>query len=123
MSAPVEFQSPGTSAPVTDIRRGVDACRSFGALLAAAVRGEELRALLDPGGPTLAPLLAAEMHPEVCAVLEGSYIDREPPQIRASSYVVARRGGNTRALARAPCGTRGDRGDGRRALRRGVGLR
>jgi ADP-ribosyl-[dinitrogen reductase] hydrolase len=62
--------------------QALDACRVFGAILVAALRGETKEALLQR------PRLRVGLVPEVAAVADGSYLHREPPEIRATGYVV-----------------------------------
>jgi ADP-ribosyl-[dinitrogen reductase] hydrolase len=63
--------------------RAVDACRYMGALLAGAVAGA-------PKGQ----LLAADywgwgdLHPEIDTVARGSFLRKQPPEIRGGGYVV-----------------------------------
>ncbi|AEB11290.1 ADP-ribosylglycohydrolase family protein [Marinithermus hydrothermalis] len=70
-------------------RAAVDACRYFAGLLVGAVRGEEKARLLEPGyAPVPEAWVREPLHPEVAEVAQGSFQKKEPPQIRASGYVV-----------------------------------
>ncbi len=69
-------------------RAAVDCCRFFGLLLVKALAGESKEALLDPALAT-DPVFGEEpLHPEVLEVALGSYREKEPPQVRASGFVV-----------------------------------
>lgn len=63
--------------------RPVDACRVYGAMIAALIRGATLDEVLDPGFWRFGTL-----HPAVEAVARGSWRQKEPPSIRGSGYVV-----------------------------------
>jgi ADP-ribosyl-[dinitrogen reductase] hydrolase len=63
--------------------RCVDACRYFGALIAAAANGTPKDELLDRGFWRW-----GELHPEIEEVARGSFLEREPPEIKGSGYVV-----------------------------------
>lgn len=70
-------------------KAAADACRYFGALLAAAVRGAEKEALLsEPWEPRPGYWQARPLHPEVEEVARGSYKRRDPPAIQGRGYVV-----------------------------------
>ena len=58
----------------------VDACRYFGGLIAAAVRGASKEELLS--------LDVASLCPEVDEVARGSFRRRDPPDVRGGGYVV-----------------------------------
>ena len=69
-------------------RAAVDCCRFFGLLLVKALAGESKEAVLDPA-LAADPVFGDEpLHPEVLEVALGSYREKEPPQVRASGYVV-----------------------------------
>jgi ADP-ribosylglycohydrolase len=65
----------------------VDACRYFGALLVAAVRGRSKEEILGAvqNEPPLRDLPLAERVREIAS---GSFRTRKPPQIRGSGYVI-----------------------------------
>lgn len=68
----------------------IDACRYFGGLLVGAVRGVAKDALLAPRYAPVEGLWQREpLCAEIDAVAAGSYLRRQPPQIRGSGYVVA----------------------------------
>jgi ADP-ribosylglycohydrolase len=63
--------------------QAVDACRMYAMLIHEAVRGATRAWLLGRDR-----WLDTALHPAVAAVAAGSYTQREPPQIRATGYVV-----------------------------------
>ena len=63
--------------------RCVDACRFLGALIAAAVNGASKEELLDPGFWRW-----GELHPEISEIARGSFLKREPPEIKGTGFVV-----------------------------------
>jgi ADP-ribosylglycohydrolase len=63
--------------------QAIDACRLFAILLHDAVAGVPPEQVLDPER-----LPTGDVHPAVGEVVAGSYLEREPPEIRASGYVV-----------------------------------
>ena len=66
--------------------RPVDACRLFGAMLAALVDGAAFDDVVDPGcWPGLGQ---GSLHPAVAAIAAGSWRDKEPPAIRGTGYCV-----------------------------------
>ncbi|MEO1075028.1 MAG: ADP-ribosylglycohydrolase family protein [Bacteroidota bacterium] len=67
----------------------VDACRYFAALIVAALGGASKADLLAmPFQPTLGFWDDAPLAPKVAAVAAGSFLEKEPPQIRGTGYVV-----------------------------------
>lgn len=69
--------------------RAVDACRFFGGLLISALNGTPKQDLLVPRfAPTKGYWEQNRLHPDVLHVAEGSYLDKQPPEIRGSSYVI-----------------------------------
>lgn len=65
----------------------VDGCRLFAAYLVAALHGWEKERLLDPAA--FDEWLGAEgLVAEIDEIRAGSYVDREPPFIQGSGYVV-----------------------------------
>jgi ADP-ribosyl-[dinitrogen reductase] hydrolase len=68
-------------------RTCVDACRYYGGLIAAALRGESKEALLAPG--YLSEHWAAEpLCAEIEEIARGSFKERQPPEIAGTGYVV-----------------------------------
>ena len=70
-------------------REAVDACRYFAGLLVGALRGVNKQALLSPGYCPVEGLWAR--HPlaeKIAHVADGSFKDRNPPDIRGTGYVV-----------------------------------
>ena len=63
--------------------RCVDACRYYGALIAAAANGTTKDELLDDGFWRF-----GELHPEIAEIAAGSFKHRQPPKIEGSGYVV-----------------------------------
>ena len=63
--------------------QATDACRLFAVMLTRAVAGAGKDELLDAGLWELGPL-----HPEVEQIARGSYLQRSPPEIQGSGYVV-----------------------------------
>jgi ADP-ribosylglycohydrolase len=67
----------------------VDACRYFGGLLVSAVNGADKETLLAPGHcPKPNYWDHHPLHPAVKAVAQGSFMEKEPPRIRGTGYVV-----------------------------------
>lgn len=80
-AAELSAESSRTTHPAA---RPVDACRLYGAMIAALIGGVSIDAVLAADfwtGPAL--------DPEVDAVARGSWRGKEPPQIRGTGYVVA----------------------------------
>lgn len=68
-------------------RAAVDACRYLASLILDALRGRTKEELLDPGfGARFRD--AEALHPEVAAVAAGSFLQKSPPAIRGTGYVV-----------------------------------
>lgn len=66
-----------------------DASRYLAALLIGALEAEDRDELLARGGyARFHELHDGELHPKVAAVAAGSFLDREPPEIRGGGYVV-----------------------------------
>ena len=63
--------------------QATDSCRLFAVMLTRAVAGASKQQLLDPGLWTL-----GDLHPEVEEIARGSYLRRNPPEIKGSGYVV-----------------------------------
>lgn len=65
-------------------RRPVDACRLMGAMIAALVQGADAADVLAPGFWQW-----GDLDPSIRAIAEGSWRDKEPPEIRGTGYSVA----------------------------------
>lgn len=76
-------RSGASSRPTHPADRPVDACRVYGAMIAALIQGTGIDEVLDPGFWTFGPLDA-----RVEAVARGSWRNQEPPAIRGTGYVV-----------------------------------
>jgi ADP-ribosyl-[dinitrogen reductase] hydrolase len=63
-----------------------DAARCLAAMLVRALDGGSRQAVLD--GEPLELLGGEPIHPKVADVVDGSFLDREPPAIRGGGYVV-----------------------------------
>lgn len=70
--------------------QAIDASRYFAGLLVGALNGATVSELLDPGGFEPAPGIwtRAPLHPEVVEVAQGSFLAKEPPDIKGGGYVV-----------------------------------
>jgi len=67
----------------------VDACRLFAGLILGALQGVTREELLAPGyAPYPGCWEEAPLQPEIAEIAAGSYLRREPPEIRGSGYVV-----------------------------------
>jgi ADP-ribosylglycohydrolase len=91
------FKSPGkamerageSSRTTHGAQTAVDACRYFGALLVGALGGVDKEALLSPRYcPVKGYWDEHPLHPEIAAVADGSFQEKDPPQIRGTGYVV-----------------------------------
>ncbi|MFW5878865.1 MAG: ADP-ribosylglycohydrolase family protein [Myxococcota bacterium] len=70
-------------------RAAVDACRYMGGLIAGAVRGASKEELLSPSySPVPDSWIRHPLAPEIQEIAEGSFKNREPPEIVGSGYVV-----------------------------------
>lgn len=70
-------------------REAVDGCRYLAALIVGAVKGENREELLSSRYTPVAGLWEREpLAPAVDAVARGSFIERQPPEIKGSGYVV-----------------------------------
>jgi ADP-ribosyl-[dinitrogen reductase] hydrolase len=76
-------RSGASSRPTHPAARPVDACRVYGAMLAALIGGTDVDIVLSPDFWTFGPL-----DPEVEAVARGSWRTKEPPAIRGTGFVV-----------------------------------
>lgn len=78
-------QRSGESSRTTHpAQRPVDACRLYGAMIAATISGQRIEEVLDP-----AFWRFGELHPEIAAIARGSWRTKSPPEIRGTGYVVA----------------------------------
>ena len=70
-------------------RAAVDACRYFGGLLVGALAGADKETLLSPGFCPVESLWEREsLVEEIASVADGSFKDRNPPDIMGAGYVV-----------------------------------
>lgn len=90
-SNPVEAieQAGETSRTTHGAQTAVDACRYFAGLLVGALGGVEKADLLSPRYcPVSGYWDAHPLHPEIAIVADGSFREKDPPQIRGTGYVV-----------------------------------
>ena len=67
----------------------VDACRYFAGLIVGALQGRPKQQLLaERFHPVRGQWSRGELHPEIDLVAAGSFLRREPPQIRGTGFVV-----------------------------------
>jgi ADP-ribosyl-[dinitrogen reductase] hydrolase len=67
----------------------IDACRYLGALLIGALHGRSRAQLLQPRfEPEPGTWSRAPLCPEIDAIAAGSFLTRQPPEIRGTGYVV-----------------------------------
>ena len=67
----------------------VDACRYFGGLIVGSIRGASKPELLSPRfSPVPRTIGTQPFAPEIDAVAAGSFLRREPPEIRGAGHVV-----------------------------------
>jgi ADP-ribosylglycohydrolase len=67
----------------------VDACRYFAGLLVGALGGVDKETLLSPRYcPVKGYWDEHPLHPEIAAVADGSFQEKDPPQIRGTGFVV-----------------------------------
>jgi ADP-ribosyl-[dinitrogen reductase] hydrolase len=79
-----------SSLPTHRAPQAVSACAVLGVMVAALIAGVDRSALVDsawPGWERLRRHIA--LHPAVDEVISGSFLEREPPRIAGSGYVVA----------------------------------
>lgn len=70
-------------------RAAVDACRYFAGLLVGALHGEPKYVLPTPGyAPAPGAWDDASLHPRIDEIASGSFLRKEPPEIRGTGYVV-----------------------------------
>lgn len=78
-----------SSVPTHGTSQAMSACRYLGVVLAAFMHGLDRFTVLDPGWETLNRLRAVEpFDPAIEEVIQGSYRDRQPPEIEGSREVV-----------------------------------
>ena len=91
------FKSPGeaierageSSRTTHGAQTAVDACRYFSGLLVGALGGVDKETLLSPRYcPVKGYWDEHPLHPEILAVAEGSFKEKDPPQIRGGGFVV-----------------------------------
>src|SRR5690606_486692 len=79
----------------------VDACRYMAGLIVGALNGEPRDTLLSPRWSPVPGLWDEEpLAPKIDAVAAGSFLEKEPPEIRGSGYVVASLEAALRAFSR-----------------------
>ena len=67
----------------------VDACRYAGGIIAGAMQGKEKSELLSPlFSPIPGYWKQKRLQPEIAEIANGSFLTREPPEIKGSGYVV-----------------------------------
>lgn len=76
-------RSGESSRPTHPAARPVDACRLYGAMLAALVRGRPFDEVVYPGFWRFGGL-----HPAIEAIASGSWRGKEPPAIRGTGYCI-----------------------------------
>jgi ADP-ribosyl-[dinitrogen reductase] hydrolase len=70
-------------------RVAVDACRYYAGLIVGALQGAPKEELLSPGySPVLGLWQKEPLDPTIAAVAAGSFMHKQPPQIRGNGYVV-----------------------------------
>ena len=70
-------------------QEAVDACRYFAGLLVGALEGVDKETLLSPGYCPVEGLWEREaLAEEIARIADGSFKDRNPPEIRGTGYVV-----------------------------------
>ncbi len=70
-------------------KEAVDACRYFAGLLVGALEGVDKETLLSPGYcPVEGPWEREALAEEIARIADGSFKDRNPPEIRGTGYVV-----------------------------------
>ena len=67
----------------------MDACRYFAGLIVGALGGVDKDTLLSPRYCPVKNYWAEHpLHPEIAAVADGSFQEKDPPRIRGTGYVV-----------------------------------
>lgn len=78
-----------SSLPTHASEQCLSACRYLATLLAALIHGEDRDEVLSPEWPQLKQLNAVKpLHPQIQEVAQGSFRDRQPPEIEGSGWVV-----------------------------------
>lgn len=77
-------RSAASSSTTHPAPRPVDACRVLGAMIAALIGGADAADVFEPS-----LWQHGELHPEIEAVVRGSWRTKEPPEISGSGYCVA----------------------------------
>lgn len=78
-----------SSLPTHRAPQATSACAVMGVMLAALIQGEPAEQVLDPGWATWGRVRAHHpLHSAIDEVVSGSFLEREPPEIRGSGYVV-----------------------------------
>ena len=79
----------GSSRTTHQAQEAVDACRYFAGLLIGALRGVDKETLLSPGYCPVQGLWERDpLAEKIARVADGSFRDRNPPEIRGTGYVV-----------------------------------
>jgi ADP-ribosyl-[dinitrogen reductase] hydrolase len=66
----------------------IDACRYFSGLVTGAILGVKKEKLLSPAWrPFNGPWSAEELHPDIWPIAIGSFKDKEPPDIKATTHI------------------------------------
>jgi ADP-ribosyl-[dinitrogen reductase] hydrolase len=82
-------RSADSSRTTHGAREAIDACRYLAGLIIGALQGTSKDDLLAPLFTPISALWIREpLAPKVHAVAAGSFLEREPPEIRGSGYVV-----------------------------------
>lgn len=82
-------RSADSSRTTHGAREAIDACRYMAGLIVGAVQGRSRDELLAPLFTPVAGLWAREpLAPKIHAVAAGSFLTKEPPDIRGTGYVV-----------------------------------
>ncbi|WP_436793866.1 ADP-ribosylglycohydrolase family protein [Actinospongicola halichondriae] len=76
--------------------RPVQCCQVYGTMIAVAIGGGSEDEILDP-----ARFADLDLHPEVRAIVDGSYRTKEPPEIKGTGYCVAALEASLWAFARS----------------------
>lgn len=76
--------------------RPVQCCQVYGTMIAVAIGGGTEDEILDP-----ARFADLDLHPEVRAIVDGSYRTKEPPEIKGTGYCVAALEASLWAFARS----------------------
>lgn len=77
-----------SSTPTHAARACVDACGVFAAMLVRALHGDTAPSILNGAASSAADLWPTDLQPDIAEVAHGSYLQRQPPEIVGSGYVV-----------------------------------